>query len=343
MKYNFHIIISILISCLPQVLYAQTFEEIKNDIFDIETPNCQYTLLGFHINEGNFDYFTTENEELKVVGDYLFFKIKIKHKRNKNFENDRADYNNQLDAIFEEYGFENIYNSIDSTQRTFTFYSAKKIIFAKATIPHSKKNSIDFSFVTQELRKNIIEDPSFESEFESTFYHHPMWINGTRFMFPHRMPPTAHMVNTNRFGNSYPPADGNQYVSLVTREDGSYQMLSQTLGWQLSQDSCYQFTIDIRHEKEFRSKVYNDQKEKYFTSPVQLRVSLSNYLDRPEEIIYQSGEALNDQWEQHLIEFQPTDIYKFILFEVNSLLPTISNGNIFIDNINNFKVKICTN
>lgn len=120
------------------------------------------------------------------------------------------------------------------------------------------------------------------------------------------------------------PNDGETYVGLITRQDGSFESISQRLVSPLQKQSCYNFAIRLAHSKTYSG--YN--KELY------LRIWITDTKNKRQQLIYQSEKVDNEEWQTINIDFVPKKDMHYIILEAYISDNRVSHkGNILIDNI----------
>jgi hypothetical protein len=125
------------------------------------------------------------------------------------------------------------------------------------------------------------------------------------------------------------PSDGNTYIGLITREDGSWEAIGQRLRKPLKASECYNFGIDLA-----RSSSYSD-----YNTPVKLRIWGGSKRCSKEQILAESPIIKHNTWKTYNFEINPTKDYNFFLLEAQcaSGIYFSYKGNILIDNCTVFK------
>lgn len=118
-------------------------------------------------------------------------------------------------------------------------------------------------------------------------------------------------------------SDGETYIGLITRENGTYEGIGQRLSQTLKQDYCYSFTIDLAYSAGYVG----------YNLPIKLRIYLGDKRKSKEQLIYESETIEHFDWETYPIEFSPKEDYRYLIIEVYSPSDSNVGGNILIDNI----------
>lgn len=116
-------------------------------------------------------------------------------------------------------------------------------------------------------------------------------------------------------------SEGNTYIGLITRSDGSYEAIGQRLSQTLKADGCYQVSLDLAHSEEYVG----------YNNPIQLRIFISSKKKTRNQLIYKSELIDFTDWESVLIQFSPEADSRYIIIEAHSQDPI--SGNILLDNI----------
>lgn len=158
------------------------------------------------------------------------------------------------------------------------------------------------------------------------------WFDCGANTFPLETPPDVHSYNSNFFGVNSRAYDKDTYLSLVFRENDSYESVSQKLETSLQKDSVYTFSIAISKSDEFRSAIRGDiNREVNFTTPISLRIWGGNgYCDK-KELLAQSPLIFNNEWLEYTFFLEPkNEDIDFIRLEAHS--EELVNGHILLDN-----------
>jgi hypothetical protein len=120
------------------------------------------------------------------------------------------------------------------------------------------------------------------------------------------------------------PSEGETYVGLITRFDGSYESIGQRFSQKLDKEICYSFNIDLAQSKTYAG--YNE--------PLKIRIWVSNKKCRKEQLIFESEFISHANWKTYEVSFTPETNAKYILIEAFYTEGKITRmGNIMLDNI----------
>ncbi len=120
-------------------------------------------------------------------------------------------------------------------------------------------------------------------------------------------------------------ADGDTYIGLITREDGSFESIGQRLEAPLKKDLCYSFSLDLA-----RSKTYAG-----YNFPIRLRVYAGTKKGKRNQLLWSSPTVEDEEWETHEVKFTAKKNFNYIIIEAyfGEGLLFYYNGNILVDGI----------
>jgi len=119
-------------------------------------------------------------------------------------------------------------------------------------------------------------------------------------------------------------SEGDTYVGLITRGNGTFESIGQRLPERLEKDACYEFELDLAHSDNYSG----------YSKPVKLRVWLGDKKCRRDQMVFESETITNDEWDTFKIEFTSESNSKYIFLEAYYQYENFDHkGNILIDNI----------
>jgi len=119
------------------------------------------------------------------------------------------------------------------------------------------------------------------------------------------------------------PADGETFIGMITRQDGTIESIGQRLSKTLEKEGCYSTSIDLAHSSGYVG----------YNTPIKLRIYLGSSRKSKDQLIYESEKVENSEWEKHLIEFIPKQNYRYFIIEAYTDDGPTIRGNILIDNL----------
>lgn len=118
--------------------------------------------------------------------------------------------------------------------------------------------------------------------------------------------------------------EGDTYVGIITRENGSYESFGQRLSAPLLEGSCYQFNLWLAH-----ASVYAGHGK-----PIKLQIYISDDLCGEDQLIWQSPLIEHEEWKSYSIQFTPMKKAQYIILKAFIKDGKFSHkGNILIDNM----------
>lgn len=127
------------------------------------------------------------------------------------------------------------------------------------------------------------------------------------------------------------PAEGETYVGLITREDGTHESIGQRLSEGLQPGSCYTFNLDLAHSDTYAG----------YSGHLKLRVWGGGAKCEQQQLLLETDLIKDTDWSTFEISFKPKQTIHYITLEAYFKDGAYNHsGNILIDNIT--PVKICT-
>ncbi len=120
------------------------------------------------------------------------------------------------------------------------------------------------------------------------------------------------------------PSEGETYVGMITRENGTFESIGQRLSATLRQDECYSFTLDLAHSLGYTG----------YNKPIKLRIWVGRSRCETQQMIFESPLIDEIEWKNYEVEFRPETDVRYILLEAFHQEGRFSHkANILIDNI----------
>lgn len=123
-------------------------------------------------------------------------------------------------------------------------------------------------------------------------------------------------------------SEGDTYMGLITRRDGSFESVGQRLSKPLEAKECYGFTLDLAH-----SETYSG-----YNGVVKLRIWGGTTKCSKDQLLEETDFIENTDWETHLVKFVAKQKINYIIIEAYYKDGRFSHqGNVLIDNISPIK------
>ena len=101
------------------------------------------------------------------------------------------------------------------------------------------------------------------------------------------------------------PSDGDTFVGLITRDDGSWESIGQRLTSPLKSGDCYTFSIDLAHSKTYSG--YNE--------PIKLRVWGGNTKCDKNQLLLETDFVDHSNWKTYHLKFSTREEIRYLIFE----------------------------
>ena len=179
------------------------------------------------------------------------------------------------------------------------------------------------------------------------------WVDcGTREF--NESPPDIHTENPNDpiFGVTKAAKDGKTYLGMVTRENESWESVSQKLSTPLETGKCYTFSIDLARSETYFSMMQDvtyalddiqPNQTTLSSKPAVLRIwGGINFCPR-NQLLAESKPVINTDWVTYTFEFTPNINTKAISLEAFYKTPVLDPyfGHILLDNASEIRQIPC--
>lgn len=167
-----------------------------------------------------------------------------------------------------------------------------------------------------------------------------MWTDCGQNVFPGESPPDIHPVPKNAWGVSMLPQEGNTFLGLVVRANGTWESVTQRLHTPLREGACYSLTAMMALSDTYQSatiatvKMGNNQMES-FVHPVKVVIWGGRDDCQKLEMLAQSSDVANHDWQPYELILSPNSQYTNITIEAfySNTKEDWYNGHVMIDNL----------
>ena len=119
-------------------------------------------------------------------------------------------------------------------------------------------------------------------------------------------------------------AEGDTFVGLITRQDGTWESITQRLSATIPSGDCYTFNLDLA-----KGSTYSG-----YNLPLKLRVWGSTSRCTKDQLLFESQLINHTDWRKNLIEFTAEQPIRYIILEAFHSESRFSyQGNILLDNL----------
>ena len=123
-------------------------------------------------------------------------------------------------------------------------------------------------------------------------------------------------------------SEGETYVGLITREDGTWESIGQRLSSPLKAKECYAFSIDVAHSNTYAS----------YNKPLKIRIWGGTQKCVKTQLLLETDFIKDTDWEEYEVDFTAKQNLNYILIEAYYKDGDFSyRGNVLIDNISPIK------
>ena len=119
--------------------------------------------------------------------------------------------------------------------------------------------------------------------------------------------------------------DGDTYVGLITRSNGTWEAIGQRLKSSLKKGQCYSFSLQVAYSELYAG--YNE--------PIKLRIWGGDKRCEKTQLLGETKIIDHEEWKLYPFKFKPQDRIRYIIFEAyyNEDKKFTHNGNVLLDNI----------
>jgi len=331
----------IILACFPYVSFSQVVDDVIDEIRSIKSKN-----YNFYLERNTTELYGKYELEVDGLKEDVYGNVQtvifknIKGSKTLNSDDIQKILNN-ISYILEENEYAILASKPEDNTYVFQKLESEMTThYFELYIPTFSNEYCEIIYTLGSNEITYLNDRSFEEYRSST--EEKSWQDCARDIFEGNSPPGIHYTDSYTYGFSHPASEGKQYISLIARDNKTWELLGQKLNYALKKDSCYRFSVDLRHEDEFESFTKSNKNEKqFYDTKLLLTVSLSEGLCYPDQVIYRSEAIWNTEWEKYEIQFIPTQDYNFIIFEANYANGQPGNGNIMMDNLSDIKSTTC--
>lgn len=120
-------------------------------------------------------------------------------------------------------------------------------------------------------------------------------------------------------------ADGETYMGLITRADGSWESVGQRLAKPMMKGDCYQLGLDMAHSKTYAN----------YNKPVRIRIWGGQTSCSKDVLLAESNAITHTAWKRYHYRLRPTAQINYIIIEAQSMKGVFFgyNGNVLVDNL----------
>lgn len=142
------------------------------------------------------------------------------------------------------------------------------------------------------------------------------WMACEAFTTPDILPST--------WGVTLEANDGETYIGLISREDGSKESITQRLSQAIPKGACYSFSVDLAKAASYSS----------YSGALKLRIWGTTDKCKKGQLLYESATIEHLYWKSYQCDFTAKQTIRYLMIEAFYKEGNFSHkGNILIDNI----------
>ena len=195
---------------------------------------------------------------------------------------------------------------------------------------------LTFPFLWGQADTVRFRNPGFEGEAQrgsSRDFYLKDWNDcGDRY-FRRESPPDVHPNGI--WQVTKPPAEGKTYVGLVTRDNGTYEIISTKLKSRLLAGNEYEFEVYLAMSEYYISRTHMSKLTANYYYPAVLKVFGATGKCKKEELLFETQPIDNTEWKKYKIRIKPSKDYKTLTFAACFKRGTIMpyNGHLLMDGL----------
>ena len=127
------------------------------------------------------------------------------------------------------------------------------------------------------------------------------------------------------------PVDGETFMGLITRDDGSWESVGQRLAEPMKPKECYGFSVQLAHSASYSG----------YNLPLKLRIWGANKQCKKTQLLAETDPIEHQNWELYQFVFYPKHTINYLIFEAQYIDGVYFHykGNVLIDNCS--PIKLC--
>ena len=135
------------------------------------------------------------------------------------------------------------------------------------------------------------------------------------------------------FGVDLPAAAGNYYLGMVTRDNDTWESVSQHLSSLIEKGKAYTFNMKISYSDALISMSRRTDEPARYNTPIKVRIWGGRSYCDTKELLAETSLIDHTYWKQYNFRFEPKMSHSFITIEAFYKTPTPIpyNGNVLID------------
>jgi len=222
-------------------------------------------------------------------------------------------------------------SSYSNTPEEVITNSVEKISEFETYIVENTEKMYDTTQIFNGDYHTELENASFEKDFSQHSKMPIDWVNCGDF---HSSPVDIHGHQQKYFEVSQKANDGNNFIGMITRNDGTYEAIGQDLYNSLDAGHTYSFSLFACRSQKYISLSRSSMKSENFNKPAVLQIYGGTDCTNA-QLLISTTVIEHTNWAEYVFVFDAEEEIKFLLIEANydNLASFSYDGNILIDNI----------
>ncbi len=119
------------------------------------------------------------------------------------------------------------------------------------------------------------------------------------------------------------PFEGNSFVGLITRDDGTWESIGQRISEPLQASACYNFSLVLAHSKEYAG----------YNKAIKLRIWGGSTSCSKDQLLAETSYINHTEWKRYAFKFLPDRKINYIILEAQFMdgIYFFYRGNVLID------------
>jgi hypothetical protein len=159
------------------------------------------------------------------------------------------------------------------------------------------------------------------------------WNDCGKSKFPNETPPD---IQPGSWGVTTKAFEGKTYISLVTRDNDSWESISQRLESKIIAGKCYSMSASLCVSLKYKSRTkHSPDTLNNFSNPIVLLIwGGDSYCDKS-EFLAESTPVDNEEWLEYPFDLKPAESHEYITLEAFYVTPILEsyNGHLLVDNL----------
>jgi hypothetical protein len=224
--------------------------------------------------------------------------------------------------------------------RLFIGFFLMKIPILSSQSERQILNNLSFESIKKEKVQIVYRDTLTGKNRDSVIYRNAMLTEWRNCGFKGESPFDVHPNGL--FGVNVLAYEGEHFVGMVVRDNGTWETMGQKLNTQLRGDTCYALSFYAMCSPIYQSYSRKTGEPVNFNQPVRLRVWGGSKMCQTTDLLTVTQPITHRYWSAHTIYFKPQRKTRFLRFDVfYTEGVSFYNGNILIDKFSDIKPCSC--